>query len=81
MDATTIFMTLCAGWLASALLFLYLIAKVEWVDKRAVVIYAAFGPISFVLMLYFFALNDVWPHIRRLYRRARKWADEKLVIA
>ena len=81
MDTPTIFMMLAAGWFASALLMLYLMANDDWVDTDDIRNATVFGPISFVLLAYFFVEDRAFPPIRRLYRRVKKRIAETWVIA
>ena len=61
-------------WLVSGLVVTYWRASDEgWVDGGDVAVMFAFGPITFLMVLWFF----VQDHTMRLYRRARRWVVAK----
>lgn len=82
MDTTTIFLIVLTIWLASALGMLALVAKpYRCINGGHVVVATMFGPLSVAIYVFWMVEDRLWPRVRRLYRRAKKWVEEKLVYA
>lgn len=61
-----------ALWFASALIMIYLMARDSWVDAGNVAMATVFGPLSFLLILWF-KVHEVYVRVARRIRR--KLAD------
>jgi hypothetical protein len=67
-DTTSLILLLAVLWLASALLVTALVAKADFIEPANVVTYTVFGPLSFLIIAYYFAeerVPSLWRHLKR----------------